>query len=53
MSGRIENCRAAAYLNKALQRTAAPLCSRAVREKLFATVTAGRAFPAAVAELGR
>ncbi len=39
--------------NKALQRTAAPLCSRTVRESLFATVAADRAFPAAVAELDR
>ena len=39
--------------NKALQRTAAPLGSRMVRENSFATVAADRAFPAAVAELGR
>jgi hypothetical protein len=39
--------------NKALQRTAAPLGSRTVRENLLATVTADRAFPAAVAELSR
>jgi hypothetical protein len=39
--------------NKTLQRTAAPLGYRAVREKLFATAPADRAFPAAVAELGR
>jgi len=39
--------------NKALQRTAAPLCSRTVRENVSATVAADRAFPAAVAELDR
>jgi hypothetical protein len=39
--------------NKALQRTAAPLCSRTVRENLLATLAADRAFPAAVAELDR
>jgi hypothetical protein len=39
--------------NKALQRTAAPLGSRTVRENLLATVAADRAFPAAVAELSR
>ena len=39
--------------NKALQRTAAPLCSRTARENLLATLAADRAFPAAVAELDR
>ena len=39
--------------NKTLQRTAAPLCSRAVQENLLATVAADRSFPSAVAELGR
>jgi hypothetical protein len=39
--------------NKALQRTAAPLYSRTVRENLLATLAADRAFPAAVAELDR
>ena len=38
---------------KALQRTAAPLARRTVRENWLATVAADRAFPAAVAELGR
>ena len=37
----------------ALQRTAAPLGRRAVRENWFATVAADRAFPAVVAELER
>jgi hypothetical protein len=36
-----------------LQRTAAPLGIPTVREDLLATVAADRAFPAAVAELGR
>jgi len=35
--------------NKTL--TAAPLCSRAVRENLIATVAADRVFPAAAVEL--
>jgi hypothetical protein len=39
--------------NKALQRTAATLYSRTVRENLLATLAADRAFPAAVAELDR
>ena len=39
--------------NQMLQRTAAPLGSRALRENWLATVAAGWAFPAAVAELGR
>ena len=39
--------------NKALKRTAAPLGSRTVQENLLASVAADRAFPAAVAELGR
>ena len=37
---------------KTLQRAAAPLGRRAVRENLLAIVAADRAFPAAVAELG-
>jgi hypothetical protein len=41
------------WSNKALQRIAARLWSRTVRENLLATVAADRAFPAAVAELGR
>jgi len=40
-------------LPRALQRTAAPLGSRTVRENLLATVATDRAFPAAVAELDR
>jgi hypothetical protein len=39
--------------NKALQRTAPPLGRRTVRENWLAIVAADRAFPAAVAELGR
>src|SRR5439155_7047646 len=49
---RNEKERITSRLSKALQRTAAPLCSRTVRENLLATITAYRAFPAAVAELG-
>jgi hypothetical protein len=37
--------------SQALQRTAAPLCSRAVRENWLAMVAADRAFPAAVARV--
>ena len=39
--------------NQTLQRTAAPLGSRTVRENWLAAVAADRAFPAAVAEPGR
>jgi hypothetical protein len=39
--------------NQALQRIAAPLGSRTVQINLTAIVAARRAFPAAVAELGR